>query len=72
MHHLNDLSNVTVLSNGFLLFNKEMVANICISTIKAYTRCVNVIILVHAAHYIHKTVSGYRYQRTIYCSKLKN
>lgn len=65
MHHLNDLSNVTVLSNRFLLLNKEMVANICSSTIKAYTRRVNVIILVHAAHHIHKAVSGYHYQRII-------
>lgn len=55
MHHLNDLSNVTVLSNSFLLL-KEMVASICISSIKAYTRCVNVIILVHAAHHVHKAV----------------
>lgn len=65
MHHLNYLSSVTMLSNCFLLLKKEMVANICISTIEAYTKCVTVIILVHAAHYIHKAVSEYHYQRIV-------
>lgn len=44
MHHLNDLSNITVI--------------------------VNVILLGHAAHYIHKAVPEYHYQRIIKIQQL--
>ena len=65
MHNLNELCNITTLSNRFPLLNKGMFANVSISTIKACTTRVNFIILVHAAHYIHKAVSEYRYHRII-------